>query len=95
MVMGKFEEIERKMLHYRWLKEIADDYEKMINLIDREKEYFTIQGFTFTARGDAQTFCVNPHRSIPYQFIRNGLSAELDNLGKEIASLEEELKEWL
>ena len=93
--MGKFEEIERKMLHYRWLKEIADEYEKMIDLIDREKEYFTIESFTFTARGYAQTFCVNPHRTIPYQFIRNGLLAELDNLGKEIASLEEELKEWL
>ena len=95
MSMSKFEKLERKMSSYRWLKSIASEYEKMIDLIDREKEYFTIESFTFTARGDAQTFCVNPHRSIPYQFIRNGLSAELDNLGKEIASLEEELKEWL
>ena len=97
--MNKFEKAvvdinraQEKLAHYRWLERIRDEYEEMISLIDREKEYFTIQSFTYTARGDAQIFPVNSHRSIPYTFIRDGLAAELATIEQEIEDCKKEIE---
>ena len=97
--MNKFEKavaninkMQEKLAHYRWLERIKSEYEEMINLIDREEDYFTIQSFTYTARGDAQTFPVNSHRSIPYTYIRDGLAAELATIEQEIEDCKKEIE---
>ena len=91
----KFDELQDKMKHYKWLCNIAREYKSMIDCIEREKEYFIIYNISYTARGDIRTFKVNPHRTIPYSFIKDGLSAALADVEKEIAEKEIELKEWL
>lgn len=78
-----------------WLQGIADNYESMLKLIDKEKDYFTIYGLTYTARGDIRNFQVNPHRTIQYKYIYDGLKAELDVINAEIAECEKELKGWI
>lgn len=91
----KFYELQNKMYHYKWLCNIAREYKSMIDCIEREKEFFIVYGFSYSARGDITTFNVNPHRTIPYSFIRDGLSAALADIEKEIAEEEKELKDWL
>lgn len=91
----KFRELLDKLKHYAWLCDIAHEYKSMIDCIEREKEYFVIYDFSYAARGDVRTFKVNPHRTIPYSYIKDGLSAALANVEKEIAEKEIELKEWL
>ena len=91
----KFDELQDKMRYYKWLCNIAHEYKSMIDCIEREKESFVIHGLTYSARGDVTTFNVNPHRTIPYSFIKDGLSAALADIEKEIAEKEIELKEWL
>lgn len=93
--MTKFDELERKVRHYRWLQGIAAEYEDMLKLINREKDHFTIEGFSYSARGDVRNFNVNGHRTIPYTFIRDGLQAELNNINIEIAECEKELDGWI
>lgn len=93
--MSKFDDLEQKIRHYRWLKEIADNYDSMLKLIDREKDSFTIYGLIYAARGDTRSFQVNPHRTIPYKFIYDGLKAELEIINAEIAECEKELKGWI
>lgn len=93
--MTKFQELQNKMRHYKWLCDIAHEYKSMIDCIEREKEYFVIHGLTYSARGDVTTFNINPHKTIPYSYIKDGLSAALANVEKEIAEKEIELKEWL
>lgn len=91
----KFDELENKMKHYKWLCDIAREYKSMIDCIEREKEHFIIYNISYAARGDLRTFSVNPHRTIPYSFIKDGLSSALTDIEKEIAEMEIELKEWL
>lgn len=93
--MSKFDELEHKVRHYRWLRDIERIYTEMLDLINKEKEYFTIEGFSYSARGDTETFDLNPHRTIPYVYIRDGLEAARDNIRKELSECEQELKEWL
>ena len=93
--MSKFDDLEQKIRHYRWLQGIADNYESMLKLIDREKDYFIIYGLTYAARGDTTNFQVNPHRTIPYKYIYDGLKAELEAINAEIAECEKELQDWI
>lgn len=95
MDMSKFDELEKKVRHYRWLQDIAEEYKGMIDLIEREKEYFTIQSFSYSARGDIRKFQVNSHRTIPYSYIRDGLKAELETINAEIAECGKELEGWI
>ena len=91
------DELQAKVRHYRWLEEIKREYEDMLGLMEREKDYFTIQSFTYTARGDStpfpktSTYQLNPHRSIPYTFIRDGLKAELETICREIEDYKGEI----
>ena len=93
--MSKFEELSNKVRHYYWLCEIAKDYDGMIRLIDNEKDYFTIEGFSYSARGDVREFNVNCHRTIPYKYIRDGLADKLAEIKAEIAECEKDLDGWL
>ena len=56
----------------------------MIELIEREKETYRIYAIIYSARGEPTRFEVNPHRSIPYQFIRDGLQVALDGILNEL-----------
>ena len=91
----KFDELEQKIKHYRWLKEIAEHYNDMVSLIEREKDHFKIEAFSYSARGDARVFQANPHRTIPYKFILDGLKAELETINAEITECEKDLQGWI
>ena len=102
-VIEDMEALQKKVAHYRWLERTRQEYEDMIRMIEREKAYFTIQSFTYTARGDARsfpanstytsTFQINPHRSIPYTFIRDGLKAELKTICQEMKDCKKEIEQ--
>ena len=93
--ISKFDELAEKVRHYRWLQGIADKYRDMIGLIEREKEFFTIEGFSYSARGDTKVFSINNHRTIPYRFIQDGLRLELLDIEMEMKNIEIELEGWL
>lgn len=84
-------DIDRKIRHREWLEGISKEYEEMISFIEREHEHFRIYGLSYAARGDIRIFNINPHRTIPYTFILNGLKAALKDVNKEIAELKREL----
>ena len=92
--MTKIDELENLIRHYRWLESIAKDYEGILEIIDREKDYFTIRGFSYSARGDARKFALNCHRTIPYTYIRDGIQSALDGIISELKECENKLKEY-
>lgn len=93
--ISKFDELAEKVHHYRWLQGIADEYRDMIGLIEREKEFFTIEAFSYSARGDTRVFSINNHKTIPYWFILDGLQSELRDIEMEMKNIEIELEGWL
>ena len=93
--MTTFEKLRERIDHYRWLNGIAQEYRRMINLINANGEFFTIYGFSYATNGDVVSFNVNPHRTIPYSFIKDGLEAALNGVEKEMKEMEIELKDWL
>ena len=94
--MSKFEELKFKVETYEMMKAVADEYRKAIQLIDREKEYFKVEGITYSARGDSRELPLNPYYApIPYTVIRDGLQVALTKLEGEMSEMEKELKEWI
>ena len=94
--MSKFEELKFKVETYELMKQVADEYRKDIQLIDREKEYFKVEGITYSARGDSRQLPLNHiYAPIPYTVIRDGLQAALTKLEGEMSEMEKELKEWI
>ena len=86
----KIEEIKKKseqVQKLEWLESIANSYEKLIQRIDREKDFFRVTGISFQCRNDGEQFNLNPHKPIPYKYIRDGLAASLDGIRAEIESL--------
>jgi len=94
--MSKFEELKHKVETYEMMKQVADEYRKAIQLIDREKEYFQVESITYHARGDSRQLPINPYYApIPYTVIRDGLQAALIKLEGEMSDMEKELKDWI
>lgn len=93
--MSRFEELQTKVNYYKWLKSIANNYHYMIRLIESEKDFFTIYSFSYAARGDVMPFNVNPHRTIPSSYIKQGLEDAVMGIEQEMKELETELKDWL
>ena len=94
--MSKFEELKHKVETYEMMKQVADEYRKAIELIDREKEYFQVESITYHARGDSRQLSFNPYYApIPHTVIRDGLQAALNKLEDEMSEMEKELKEWI
>ena len=90
--MATIDDIERKIKHYRWLQGFAKQYEDFIDLIEREKDYLQIHRIEYSAREDStHKFNLNPHRSIPNEYIRNGLQVVLYKIKSEMEEIEEEL----
>ena len=93
---SKFEKIKVKIIEYEYLQDIAKRYRNMISLIDSEKGYFRVEGFSYSARSDVQDFDINSYYApIPAEVIREGLQAALDEMDKKIEKLKEELEVWL
>ena len=88
----RLNELDRKVNNYRWLLKIAEDYERYISLIEKEKDYFRVTGIGFTARCDGRTFGINPHRSISYTYILDGLRDALERVNREIEECRKELE---
>lgn len=94
--MSKFDELKHKVETYEMMKQVADEYRKAIQLIDREKEYFKVESITYSARGDSRQLPLNPYyAAIPHTVIRDGLQAALTKLEAEMSEMEKELKEWI
>lgn len=92
----KFYELQEKMQDYEIMQSIAKEYKTMIRRIDNEKDYFNLFGIRYAARSDLQNFELNNiYAPFPTNIFRDGLQAALDKLEKDIAELENELKEWL
>lgn len=93
---SKFEKLKVKIIEYECLQDIAKRYRSMIALIDSEKGYFRVEGFSYTARGDVQDFDINSYYApIPAETLKEGLQAAIDEMDKKIEKLKEELEEWL
>lgn len=76
-----------------WLKRIKDEYESLLSTIKNEKEYFTITGISYTARGDEQDVEINPHFSIDTRFVHDGLIDAIKKLEEEIKRIKKEIEE--
>lgn len=81
-----------KLRKLGWLKSISGQYRDHLELIEKEKENYTIRGIGYTARSDDRVFNLNPHRPIPYKYLYDGLKETLDGINKEIEQMEKELK---
>ena len=88
----KYDEIEKKVQSYRWLDGIAKDYREMIDRIQREQDYFRVEKIAYTARGDMQYLDLNCHRTIPWQYIADGLKEALTGIDEELKQLKAELE---
>lgn len=93
--LKRYDSFQKDCNKYRWLEGIKNNYEQMLKLIWREKENFRIYGIHFSARGDIEPFTVNPHRTIPWRYIYDGLEAALKSVIEEMHEIEKqyELKE--
>ena len=87
------ETLERKFERYKWLNGIAKMYQEHIELIEREKDYYTVYQISFSARGETTNFLLNPHRSINPKYILAGLRDALKRVNIEIAECEKHLFE--
>lgn len=83
---------------YNWLKDIAKDYEKIIKIIEKEKNHFVINGFVYSARGPIENFIIgnrtlniNPHYTIPYTYVLEGVKAALNEINKRLIEIEQNL----
>ena len=94
--MSKFEELKHKVETYEMMKAVANDYRNVIELIDRERDYFRVEEIIYSARGDSRKLHLNPYYApIPYTVIRDGLQAALKKLEAEMSEMEKKLKDWL
>ena len=92
MKIAQIEKKAEQIRTLRWLEKIQEDYRILFDRIEREKEYFIVQALHFTARGDGEVVNFNPHRTIPYTYIRDGLWEVIVTLNKEIAELVAEIE---
>ena len=88
-----YKELNDKIIKHKWLTDIANDYRKYIRLIETEKEFFRVESIKYTARGPAREMEINCHKSIPHQYILEGLKAALEDVQREINFLEDVLKQ--
>lgn len=87
----KYEEIEKMVSEYCWLRDIADNYRRMIACMEREQGYFRLYNLEYSARGDVEKFNINPHRSIPVKYLIEGLGVALSGIEEEIKQLKSKL----
>lgn len=88
----KSHEYFEKMRRLRWLKDIAEDYAKHINLMESERDHYTIHAIHYSARGEGRVFQINSHFPIPAAALYEGLNKALWEVNEEITALTEELK---
>lgn len=86
-------EIQGIISHYEWLCEIRASYKEHIELIRRERDYYTVDGIIYSARGDTRTLNINSHKSISPDIIQTGLADAVSKLDAEIREYAEKLKQ--
>jgi hypothetical protein len=82
-------EEKQMLIKHDWLIKIAKDYKKHIKLIEQEKEFFVVNGIKFSARGPVEDMEINPHMTIPYEYILEGLKDALAKVRREIDFIED------
>jgi hypothetical protein len=82
-------EEKQMLIKHDWLIKIAKDYKKYIEMIEREKEFFVVNGIKFSARGPVEDMEINPHMTIPYGYILEGLKDVLAKVQREIDFIED------
>lgn len=88
----KIEDIEKKVSLYRWLQGIAEEYQDMIDLIEREGTYFNVVGISYSICDETRSFNINSHRPISNRYIKEGLEEAIRDIRKEIEGLRAELE---
>ena len=78
---------------YMWLKGIENAYKEYIERIEKEGDFFVIEGINYTNRGPIETMELNSHRTIPNTFILEGLKIALKKVQDEINEHEVWFKE--
>ena len=74
------------------LESIAKEYEEMIDRINAEQNYFTVEKIAYSARGDTRYLNLNCHRTIPGHYIADGLKEALTGIDEELKQLKAELE---
>ncbi len=77
------------LIKHDWLIKIAQAYKKYIEMIEREKEFFVVNGIKSSARGPVEDMEINPHMTIPYGYILEGLKDVLAKVQREIDFIED------
>lgn len=80
----EIKEILDRYRRYCWLKGIENTYKKYIERIEKEGDFFFIEGIKYTNRGPIETMELNRHRTIPNTFILEGLKIALKKVQDEI-----------
>ena len=82
-----------KVRHLNWLKDIVKDYRGHAEAMKKAPFDTTIQSVSYSIKGGNYRIEVNPHHPLHARWIYGGLMSVIeDELEKEIAALEEELK---
>ena len=87
------QELRDKDRTYMWLKGIENTYKMYIERIEKEGDFFVIEGIQFSNRGPIETMELNSHRTIPNTFILEGLKIALKKVQDEINAHEAWFKE--
>ena len=92
----KIEELENKIRKFRWLQEVADKHRDMIKTIRENEETFTVGsiGYSVIIGGmqDYQHFNVCMYKNIFTRYVKEGLSASLGSIEKEMEELRVEIE---
>ena len=77
------------LAEHSWLTEIAEKYKGYIKMIEKEKEFFVVNGIKFSARGPVEDMEITPHMTIPYGYILEGLKDALAQVQRKIDFIED------
>lgn len=86
-------EIKDIISHYEWLCEIKSSYKKHIELIQKERDHFTVEGILYSASGDIRKLDINCHKPISPDIILMGLKDAVSKLDTEIRECVEKLRQ--
>lgn len=89
----KASELSDKIRTYRWLKELAEDYDRQLNRLKKEGDAVKVDYVCFTCRSDRiEQIKFNCHRTIsPVPFIK-AIRECLNDVRKEMGALREEIE---
>lgn len=80
-----------KLRRLQWLRDIAKEYVKNLDIIENERKYIRVFDIQFAARGDTELMHINPDY-FPIEGVEQSLKTGLELVISEIKTLKEELQ---